>query len=310
MAIGNKKFIVTLICFVSVAKATSQLKSLVDKLDEGGINVDQFKNQFPAEFPKGNFSMENAKDMVKDKCIKELGQEKGTKAYQEIESATLSLGECITGIFNYSAMQEEIAEASPKGELDVVFNKYCAKQPDLVICMENFNQKLVPCLDKDERESQDVFMRMVHKLLEFVCHKGGDQIALFIAEKGPECLQANRDAIQNCFNNTFASYVPTEGLETVKSLPKLVLNAEQCEDIYRLETCIVQKLETCEEITPANIIESLFRFMKNETICRNSGPHRLVSGNTNTLSISSSIILSVSLLQLLNIYNRYMAYND
>uniref|UniRef100_A0A1A9ZLK1 Uncharacterized protein n=1 Tax=Glossina pallidipes TaxID=7398 RepID=A0A1A9ZLK1_GLOPL len=106
-------------------------------------------------------------------------------------------------------MQEEIAEASAKGELDAVFNKYCAKQPDLVICIENFNQKLVPCHDKDERESQDVFMRMVHKLLEFVCHKGGDQIALYIPEKGPECLQANRDAIQNCFNNTFASYVPT-----------------------------------------------------------------------------------------------------
>uniref|UniRef100_A0A1B0G8U6 Uncharacterized protein n=1 Tax=Glossina morsitans morsitans TaxID=37546 RepID=A0A1B0G8U6_GLOMM len=33
-------------------------------------------------------------------------------------------------------MQEEIAEASPKGELDAVFNKYCAKQPDLVICIE------------------------------------------------------------------------------------------------------------------------------------------------------------------------------
>uniref|UniRef100_A0A1B0G1I5 Uncharacterized protein n=1 Tax=Glossina morsitans morsitans TaxID=37546 RepID=A0A1B0G1I5_GLOMM len=47
-----------------------------------------------------------------------------TEAYQEIESATLSLGECITGIFNYSAMQEEIAEASPEGELDAVFNNH------------------------------------------------------------------------------------------------------------------------------------------------------------------------------------------
>lgn len=304
MAIGNKIIILTLACLLSVTEATTELKSLVDKLDEGGINVDQFKNQFPAEFPKGNFSIDNAKDMVKDKCIKELGEEKGTEAYQEIESATLALGECINGIFNYSAMQEEIAEASPKGELDVVFNKYCAKQPDLVICIENFNKKLTPCLDKDERNSQDVFMRAAHKLLEFVCHKGGDQIALFIAEKGPECLQANRESIQNCFNNTFSSYVPAEGLETVKSLPKLVLNAEQCEDIYRLETCIVQKLETCEEITPANIVESLFRFMKNETICRNNGPHRLVSGNVNTLSISLQTVLYVSLLQVLNFFIR------
>lgn len=197
------------------------------------------------------------------------GEENGSQAFDNIETGVLSLGECLTTILNFTSIQAEIEEFSPRGELDVVFAKYCKKQPDALKCIEDFNAKLVPCLETDEREHQDILMHILRSLLDFICYKGGDRIALFIAEQGPECLESKKDDIQQCLKNTFSHYLPKEGIENVKALPKFVVGDEQCNDLENLKNCIVEKLEACTEITPANIVESLFRFIKRETICRN-----------------------------------------
>lgn len=38
-------------------------------------------------------------------------------------------------------------------------------------------------------------------------------------------------------------------------------------DIQNLQQCIVTELEKCEEPTPANIVDSLFRFVRKQTPC-------------------------------------------
>lgn len=279
-------------------------------LDLSNIDVNDLKSQLPDEFPKTNLTVDDAKALVKDKCLKVAGQEAGAKAYAEIETSTLALAECVNGIVNFTAIQDEIDVASPKGELDVLFNKYCLKRPDAIKCIETFNAKLTPCLDKEERENQDVFLRIIRSLLNFICYKGGDQIALFIAEKGPECLEAHKEGIQSCINSTFSGYIPDEGIENVKTLPKFVMGTKQCADMERLETCIVKKLETCEEITPANIVESMFRFIKNETICR-SIPNTdkqissYVGDSANSITtISLNVLLLALFVTMLTSFNR------
>lgn len=42
-----------------------------------------------------------------------------------------------------------------------------------------------------------------------------------------------------------------------------------CSDMGHLQNCIVDVLEVCEESTPANLVESLFKFVRNETPCAN-----------------------------------------
>lgn len=272
--------------------------------DLSNIDVNDLKNQLPDEFPKTNLTLDDAKTLVKDKCLKVAGADEGQKAYTEIESSTLTLIECVNNIVNFTAIQEEINVASPNGELDSVFNKYCNKKEDAFKCVETFNSKLTPCLDEDERQNQEVFMRIIRSLLNFVCHKGGDQIALFIAEKGPECLEAHKEDIQNCINNTFSGYLPEEGIENVKTLPKFVLGSKQCNDMERLETCIVKKLETCDEITPANIVESMFRFIKNETICRSvANTDKHVAGNS-----GHSLVLNLNLFLGLLVFGTVLTY--
>lgn len=37
----------------------------------------------------------------------------------------------------------------------------------------------------------------------------------------------------------------------------------------KLQICVVEALEKCEESTPANLVESMFKFVRNETPCVN-----------------------------------------
>ncbi|KAH8416884.1 hypothetical protein KR222_009911, partial [Zaprionus bogoriensis] len=244
----------------------------LDKIDLQG--------QLSEEQGLSNFSYE-VKDVVRKKCIELSGEEAGDQAFTDILSGFTTLSECMGNIVNYTAMQQEIQKASPRGELDVVFNKYCKKRSDAIECFDVFSAKLTPCLDKEEQESQDVLKRIVQSLLNFVCHKDGDQIALFIAEEGPECLESQRNNIQQCFNSTFSTYFNGTELQDsnkVTTIPKLVVGEKQCGDIHKLESCIVNHLEHCTKITPANLIESMFHFIRNETLCRNYHPLPLTGG--------------------------------
>ncbi|XP_034489722.1 27 kDa hemolymph protein [Drosophila innubila] len=273
------------------------------------LNLDNIdlQNQLPEDFAKTNFSLNEMKDLFRNKCIEVSGEEVGGQAFSDIESGVIGLTECMNRIVNYTAMQKEIDDASPRGELDVVFNKYCKKRTDAIDCFDEFNVKLLPCLDKDEQKSQDVIRHIIQSLLNFVCYKDGDQIALFIAEEGPECLRSQKDNIQECFNSTFSTFLNNSDIHEdnkIKTLPKFVVGQTQCGDIRILESCIVRHLEHCKKITPANLIESMFNFIRNETVCRNYHPLPL-TGSASMLSnnpIFSILITSKLIFILVKMY--------
>lgn len=111
-------------------------------------------------------------------------------------------------------------------------------------------------------------IRLLVSFYIFFCHSLIDWpiFLVFIAEKGPECFSSKQDEVQNCVNATFHSYMPTEKL-SLENLPNLILTERECQDMEKLQKCIVNELENCEESTPANLVESLFKFIKNETLC-------------------------------------------
>jgi hypothetical protein len=37
----------------------------------------------------------------------------------------------------------------------------------------------------------------------------------------------------------------------------------------KLQVCVVKELESCQESTPANLVEAMFKFIRNETPCAN-----------------------------------------
>ncbi|KAH8235806.1 hypothetical protein KR032_008118 [Drosophila birchii] len=244
------------------------------------LDLDQIQTQLPEQLVKSNLSYADVKDSVRNKCIQVAGEEAGSLAFAKIETGFGLLTECANSLVNYTAMQQEIQEASPKGELDVVFNKYCSRRSEAMECFDHFTAKLSPCLVQDEQEGQEVIKRIIQSLLNFVCHKDGDQIALFIAEKGPECLASQKENIEQCVNNTFGPYLNfSSGLQDnqIKSIPMLTVGQKECDDMLDLKACVVSTLEECTDITPANLVESMFNFIRNQTLCRNYQKSPLVA---------------------------------
>ncbi|XP_017006603.1 27 kDa glycoprotein [Drosophila takahashii] len=261
-----------LVVFLAVHLACGSLDldpSLLENVD-----VDQLKsNYLPPGLQNANVSLADFQKLLQTKCEKAANDKSvnATALGKSIEEAALKLMGCLTGLANMTEIQAEIAEASPKGDLDVVFEKYCLRMPQAKACLKDFNDALLPCLTTDEKSHNAVLQRIGDKLLEFICYKNGDQIALFIAEQGPECLEQSRDGIATCLNNTFSSYLPKElGNPADWSLPQLILGPKECVDLYAFETCTVELLEKCETITPSNIVESMFRYVRKESSCQ---PH-------------------------------------
>lgn len=98
--------------------------------------------------------------------------------------------------------------------------------------------------------------------------------AVFISAGGPECFQEKQQAIQDCVNHTFSSYIPktdptVDGLAGLESLPSLTFGIKECKDMTVLQSCIVTELEKCTDPTPANIMDSIFNFVRRVTPCEN-----------------------------------------
>jgi Protein of unknown function (DUF1397) len=85
--------------------------------------------------------------------------------------------DCIQNIVNISALPDEIEKAKPNGNLDTVFNKYCDKRNQAIECVEQFTDSLDPCLNEEEKQQKQIFSNITKRLLEFVCHENGNQIA-------------------------------------------------------------------------------------------------------------------------------------
>lgn len=115
--------------------------------------------------------------------------------------------------------------------------RYCRKRTIAIECMKNFTVSIEPCLNEQEVASKTTFVNIFTNLLNFVCHKDGDQIALFIAEKGPECFNSKKDALIHCINTTMSGYIPSE-TPSLNSLPQLVMGVQQCRWVFRLDYSI------------------------------------------------------------------------
>ena len=197
------------------------------------------------------------KTVVTQYCKKNGAEDK----VSDVEAAATSFVECGKSLFDADTIRKEIEEAKPNGALDEVFKKYCAKSPQLKTCIHTLVDKVAPCLESDLRENVGAINNATDQLLDFVCYKDGDRIALFIAEGGPECFQEKANQLRECANKF------KEGLPDVESAKKLS-QQEQCAKFDQLSTCVVKALEGCPNPTSGNIAESLFKFVRNGTPCK------------------------------------------
>lgn len=157
------------------------LEGLKEKIKEK-VNLTELQSHLPPGIQLPDFDqlgnatkqIEDTQKVLKEKCIKVSGS---SAAYEEATQGAITLNECIQDLINITVIQKEIEEATPIGELDTVFNKYCKKRDIAIECVNKFTDSLEPCLEPQERDNKKIMVDIFTSLLNFVCHKDGDQIA-------------------------------------------------------------------------------------------------------------------------------------
>ncbi|XP_017794120.1 PREDICTED: interferon-related developmental regulator 1-like [Habropoda laboriosa] len=248
-----------------------------------GINMNDLNSTVTSTF-------EEAKKSFTQKCEKNGGK------YEDVANASEKFKNCLESFVQISELTEEMEKYKPTGDLDLVFKNYCRKTPMLKTCVSNYTAVIETCLEPKERENVKIVQNITDSLLDFMCYKEGDRIALFISADGPECLKSKQDELAECFNNTFLSYIPQQSPNgsLPKELPPFIFGTKECTDITTFQTCGVRELEKCSDPTPANIADSVFNYILKVTPCQNLiGDKSAASNLTVSLLVTMSIMFSL-----------------
>lgn len=153
----------------------TQAPLFVQADDTNKIDVDKLREHLPANLQDLQIpSMDEIENAVKEKCIKAGGTE---ESYEQAKQGARDLANCVKGLVDIDQFRQEVEDAKPTGDLDTVFNKYCRKRNTLLECVNTFSNAIDPCLDDEEEQHKSYGLDVFKNLLNFVCHKDGDQIA-------------------------------------------------------------------------------------------------------------------------------------
>ncbi|KAG8227544.1 hypothetical protein J437_LFUL008416 [Ladona fulva] len=238
------------------------------------------------------FEIEDGQKILEEKC-REVG---GEDAVLKATVARDNMLECAQNMVNYTELQSEIEANKANGELDTVFKK---RVPRFKQCLVEFTDAVDPCLKEEEKVTKQFVQNVTDAMLSFICYKEGDRIALFIAEGGPECLQSKQQEVQDCLNSTFAKHL-VNGMQNPDSLPLLVIDEPQCKEMTVLQECLVKSLETCQEPTPANIVESMINYLKKSSPC---AQYLVESGSGNIVSPLAQTVISAFIVLVVLVYH-------
>lgn len=265
------------------------------------LDVDDIKKQIGEHIPDVDLSgIDQSKipqadeiDLIfRNKCDSKSGN--GT--YEKVQASKDIYQECISNFINITEVKAEIEEAKKTGSMDEVFGKYCSKYPEVSNCTDDFIEAIQPCLEENERKSLNISIGLTQKLKEFICHKNGDRLAMFVAEGGVDCLQSQKEALQQCLNSTWGSKIPKDVTPNV--FPVLLFDAQDCSDFGKFRTCVGEALGHCNETTPANLMDAFFKFLKKITPCALIEQEKAQSVKDSGFSFTpvSSLVLLVTVL--------------
>jgi len=192
----------------------------------------------------------------------------GTQASEDIETALSTLTQCVTSRINIFDIAEKIKEATPKGDLDEVFTSYCNLIPEVKDCRAPMISALQVCLSDQGDEDLETIDSAIDGALDFMCFKGGERIAIFLAENGTECVTANSERIASCLNDSMPQIESL--LQDLMVLNQSLFDSNNCWLETRIKECVIDNLQTCSDPTPANVIEGLIDSMIYRTPCHRS----------------------------------------
>ncbi|KAK5644384.1 hypothetical protein RI129_005684 [Pyrocoelia pectoralis] len=203
----------------------------------------------------------NLQGAAKDKCI----QNGGENAFKAVKKHAVDLQSYVVQNFEPAAIQQEIEEKRKTGSMDEVFKKYCDMRPEFFTYSHKLNDAIESCLTDSEKPVFKLGVNISESLMDFICEKDGDRVAMFIAEKGFECITSQQENLQKCTSDIITKNTPT----SFNAIPALTqVTKEQCNEYQTFQKCVVTTLEGCAEKTPANIVEAFFKFVYKLIQCK------------------------------------------
>lgn len=205
--------------------------------------------------------------VFKEKCDK-FGK---SDTYDRLKVALNETKTCLEGKIDLDKVKEELDEAKKTGSMDEVFAKYCNKRNEYKECILKSINVTKECMEPIEIQALDTVIEIAKEVGDFACYRDGDRLAMFVAEGGIRCIKSRTEGIQQCIKTTLNISTANATLTDLPNLnlPSFKIDKEKCDKLTTVWTCVVNDLENkCDDVTPANIVDALFRFIK-KTACKN-----------------------------------------
>ncbi|XP_037075441.1 27 kDa hemolymph glycoprotein-like [Pollicipes pollicipes] len=169
--------------------------------------------------------------------------------------------QCVKDNVDVDEIVQDISRHMENGELDVLFSSRCRDLPPRILdCIERPLVELERCLNETERAKNysATLMAGLREAVDFLCFNDGERIAIFLGEKGQECMSSQqvRDSLTQCLekHNLTASTAPDVLDSTTRGFTPAF-----CHRMFVAHDCAADALRLCDDPTPSNVVDSLLR---------------------------------------------------
>jgi len=181
---------------------------------------------------------------------------------------------CMMELFDLQEIRSEIERNKKSGDLDEVIKKYCnEKVPAARDCLASFLGVSRNCLEEADRGGLNISQEMVDRAVEFICHRDGDRVNLFLSEGGAECVTSHYSQILSCVNNSVPEIFRTSPkVRQTSRIHFYVFQQENCRKGDAIISCVEKSLLKCPDPTPANLVQALLEDVRAVTTCSATSP--------------------------------------
>ncbi len=210
-------------------------------------------------------------EALKMACLKRGGIE----AYSKATQALSNMHRCV-----YSDVYPEFQTGTniPESDLAAVSKRYCDNLEAAKRCVLEFFDRIESCMSKNQKINRRMVQNAFVSTHSFVCANEGDHVAMFISERGVECLVTRQKGIEKCLE----TYVDGETLndwmmesEEMRQMdledPEEPFSQEllrrRCKTGLKIRNCLASELLKCPSKVPANVVEAVLNLFLCSSEC-------------------------------------------
>ncbi|XP_070502184.1 uncharacterized protein [Chironomus tepperi] len=195
------------------------------------------------------------KTIVKKECL-DYGL-KGRISY--IKDST---PKCFMHSLSYETIQY-FDRAKRTDNYNGAITKACEHKDKFKTCIKTSITELDQCLTEDVITLQNAIFQH-EELLDYAC-TNANKIERMLNDDADDCIRRNQRGIERCFTEALEANKP-EKIETFDDI-KTAVTQFYCSNAKTLETCIMDKLNSCSQST-IDLAKGAIRIVTNDKICQ------------------------------------------